>query len=125
MTRIIEFLIALGIVAGLFVVVGLVLPSERQMSESVETNRRMTIVYDTVNSFRRFKDWNPLVLRDPKIQLKLAGPEEGKGARVEYSSTEGYIGQGSWEITNSVRTSALRSRSKIPPRATTRSPTSR
>nr|WVJ83446.1 SRPBCC family protein [Xanthomonas campestris pv. campestris] len=103
MTRIIEFLIALGIVAGLFVVVGLVLPSERQMSESVETNRRMTIVYDTVNSFRRFKDWNPLVLRDPKIQLKLAGPEEGKGARVEYSSTEGYIGQGSWEITNSVK----------------------
>ncbi|AZR31766.1 SRPBCC family protein [Xanthomonas vasicola] len=103
MTRIIEFLIALGIVAGLFVVVGLVLPSERQMSESVETNRRMTIVYDTVNSFRRFKDWNPLVLRDPKIQLKLAGPEEGKGARVEYSSTEGYIGNGSWEITNSVK----------------------
>ncbi|MCL1497823.1 polyketide cyclase [Xanthomonas nasturtii] len=103
MTRIIEFLIALGIVAGLFVVVGLVLPSERQMSESVETNRRMTIVYDTVNSFRRFKDWNPLVLRDPKIQLKLAGPQEGKGARVEYSSTEGYIGNGSWEITNSVK----------------------
>ncbi|KFA29848.1 polyketide cyclase [Xanthomonas vasicola] len=103
MTRIIEFLIALGIVAGLFVVLGLVLPSERQMSESVETNRRMTIVYDTVNSFRRFKDWNPLVLRDPKIQLKLAGPEEGKGARVEYSSTEGYIGKGSWEITNSVK----------------------
>ena len=55
MTRIIEFLIALGIVAGLFVVVGLVLPSERQMSESVETNRRMTIVYDTVNSFRRLR----------------------------------------------------------------------
>lgn len=55
MTRIIEFLIALGIVAGLFVVVGLVLPSERQMSESVETNRRMTIVYDTVNGFRRFR----------------------------------------------------------------------
>ncbi|AKO19060.1 SRPBCC family protein [Xanthomonas oryzae] len=103
MTRIIEFLIALGIVAGLFVVVGLVLPSERQMSESVETNRRMTIVYDTVNSFRRFKDWNPLVLRDPKIQLKLAGPEEGKGARVQYSSTEGYIGNGTWEITNSVK----------------------
>ena len=103
MTRIIEFLIALGIVAGLFVVVGLVLPSERHMSESVETNRRMTIVYDTVNSFRRFKDWNPLVLRDPKIQLKLAGPEEGKGARVEYSSEEGYIGKGSWAIKNTVK----------------------
>lgn len=103
MTRIVEFLIALGIVAGLFVVVGLVLPSERQMSESTETNRKMTIVYDTVNSFHRFQDWNPLVLRDPKIQLKLAGADAGKGARIEYSSNEGYIGNGSWEITDSVK----------------------
>lgn len=103
MTRIIEFLIALGIVAGLFVVVGLVLPSERQMSESVETNRKMTIVYDTLNGFQRFKDWNPLVLRDPKIQLKLSGAEAGKGARVDYSSGEGYIGDGSWTITDSVK----------------------
>ncbi len=101
MTRIIEFLIALGIVAGLFVVVGLVLPSERHLTESIETNRRMTIVYDTVNSLRRFKDWNPLVLRDPRIQLKLSGPDSGKGARLDYSSEEGYIGQGSWTITGS------------------------
>jgi hypothetical protein len=100
MTRIIEFLIALGIVAGLFVLVGVVLPSERHMSESVETNRRMTIVYDTVNSLRRFKDWNPLVLRDPKIQLKLSGPESGVGARLDYASKEGYIGKGSWTITS-------------------------
>jgi len=103
MTRIIEFLIALGIVAGLFVVVGLVLPSERHMSESVETNRKMTIVYDTVNSFRRFKDWNPLLLRDPKIQIKRSGPDEGKGARIDYSSTEGYIGDGNWTIRDSVK----------------------
>ncbi|MDY4338695.1 polyketide cyclase [Xanthomonas sp. LF07-6] len=100
MTRIIEFLIALGIVAGLFVIVGVVLPSERHMSESVETNRRMTIVYDTVNSLRRFKDWNPLVLRDPRIELKLSGPESGVGARLDYSSKEGYIGKGSWTITS-------------------------
>ncbi|MFT4249522.1 MAG: hypothetical protein QM581_16040 [Pseudomonas sp.] len=103
MTRIIEFLIALGIVAGLFVVVGLVLPSERQMSESTETNRKMTIVYDTLNGFQRFKDWNPLVLRDPKIQLKLSGAPAGKGARIDYSSGEGYIGDGSWTITDSVK----------------------
>ncbi|WP_434212166.1 polyketide cyclase [[Pseudomonas] boreopolis] len=103
MTRIIEFLIALGIVAGLFVVVGLVLPSERHMSESVETNRKMTIVYDTLNGFQRFKDWNPLVLRDPKIQLKVSGPANGKGARIDYSSQEGYIGQGSWTITDSAK----------------------
>lgn len=125
MTRIIEFLIALGIVAGLFVVVGLVLPSERQMSESVETNRRMTIVYDTVNSFRRFKDWNPLVLRDPKIQLKLAGPEEARVHALNTAPPKATSVRAAGRSPTASRTSALRSRSKIPPRATTRSPTSR
>ncbi|MBD9368659.1 polyketide cyclase [Xanthomonas sp. XNM01] len=102
MTRIIEFLIALGIVAVLFLVVGIVLPSKRHISESVETNRRMTIVYDTVNNLRRFKDWNPLVLRDPKVQLNVSGAESGVGARLDYSSELGQIGKGSWEITESV-----------------------
>lgn len=102
MTRIIEFLIALGIVAVLFLVVGIILPDHRHISESVETNRKMTIVYDTVNNLRRFKDWNPLVLRDPKIELRLSGPETGPGARLDYASREAYIGSGSWEIVESV-----------------------
>lgn len=102
MTRIIEFLIALGIVAVLFLVVGVALPAHRHISESVETNRRMTIVYDTVNNLRRFKDWNPLVLRDPKVQLNLSGPASGVGARLDYTSDEKHVGNGSWEIVESV-----------------------
>lgn len=102
MTRIYEFLIALGIVAVLALVIGLVLPSHRHVSESVETNRKMTIVYDTVNNLRRFKDWNPLLLRDPQIQLNVTGPEAGVGARLDYVSNEGRIGKGSWEIVDSV-----------------------
>ena len=101
MTRIIEFLIALGIVAGLFVIVGLCLPSERSISESIETNRKMTIVYDTLNSMRRFKDWNPVMLQDPSVQLKLSGPESGVGARLDYTSADKSVGNGSWEITES------------------------
>ncbi|WP_305805484.1 SRPBCC family protein [Stenotrophomonas sp. YIM B06876] len=101
MTRIIEFLIALGIVAGLFVIIGVSLPGERHISESIETNRKMTIVFDTVNSLRRFKDWNPLVLRDPGVELKLSGPDAGVGARLDYSSKDSTLGQGSWEITES------------------------
>lgn len=99
MTRIIEFLIALGIVAVLFVIIGVSLPGERHISESVETNRKMTIVYDTVNSLRRFKDWNPLVLRDPAMKLSYNDVVAGVGARMDYDSAE--MGQGSWEITES------------------------
>ena len=99
MTRIIEFLIALGIVAVLFVIIGVFLPGDRHISESVETNRKMTIVYDTVNNVRRFKDWNPLVLRDPAMKLSYSGAEAGVGSRLDFDSSE--IGQGSWEITES------------------------
>ncbi len=101
MTRLIEFLISLAIVAVLFVSVGLLLPSKRHLSHSVETNRKQTIVFDTLNSLRRFPDWNPLVTRDPAMQLKLSGPEEGVGARLDYSSKERGLGEGRWEITES------------------------
>lgn len=98
MTRLIEILISLAIVAALFLLVGLVLPSSRHLSEKVETNRKMTIVYDTLDSLRRFRDWNPLVLHDPKMKLQLSGPDSGVGARLDYSSNNVQLGDGSWEI---------------------------
>lgn len=102
MTRLIEILISLAIVAVLFLVVGLLLPSQRQFSHSVETNRKLTIVYDTLNSLRRWDDWHPLLLRDPKAEIRLSGPESGVGARLEYSSEARGIGNGSWQIVESV-----------------------
>ena len=66
MTRLIEILISLAIVAALFLIVGIALPSSRHLEHSVETNRKLTIVFDSLNSLKRFKDWNPLVLRDPR-----------------------------------------------------------
>jgi len=98
MTRLIEVLISLAIVAALFLVISLVLPSSRHLSEHIETNRQMTIVYDTLDSLRRFKDWNPLVLHDPGVKLKLSGPVSGVGARLDYSSKDSSLGEGSWEI---------------------------
>jgi hypothetical protein len=99
MTRLLEILISLAIVLALFLLVSLVLPSSRHIEEKVETNRKLTIVYDTLNSLRRFSDWNPLVLRDPKMQLQFSGPASGVGARMDYDSSKPQLGQGSWEIT--------------------------
>src|SRR5687768_8535184 len=97
MTRLIEILIALAIVAVLFVVVGLTLPSERHLTEDVETNRKMTIVYDTLSSMRRFDDWNPVALRSIR-DSKLSGPAAGEGATYEYTSSDDRVGSGSWKI---------------------------
>jgi len=101
MTRLLELLISVLIVAVLFLVVGAILPSERTLTESVETNRRLSIVFDTLNSVKRFKDWNPVVLHDPSADLQISGPEAGVGARIDYNSSIPAIGKGSWEIVDS------------------------
>ena len=101
MTRVLEILISMAIVAGLYLALGIVLPSSRHITERIETNRKPTIVYDTLNSFRRFKDWNALSMRDPRMQLTLSGPEEGVGAKIDYSSQLNGLGSGSWEIVQS------------------------
>jgi hypothetical protein len=98
MTRFFEILISMAIVAVLFVLVGVFLPASRTLVEQAETNRQRTIVFDTLNSFRRFQEWNPIVLRDPQMTVQRTGPEEGVGARIEYQSDERAIGRGAWEI---------------------------
>src|SRR5690606_5554626 len=101
MTRLLEVLISLVIVAVLFVVVGVLLPSERTLVEQVETNRRQTIVFDTINSFRRFHEWHPMVLYDPSIELRRTGAEEGEGATIEFESDVRSVPSGSWTIVES------------------------
>lgn len=102
MNRLLEVLISLAIVAAIFLVVALVLPSKRHLTETVETNRRIGVVYDTVNSFRRFGEWNAITLRDPAAQLTMSGPEEGVGAKLDYRSSVSTVGGGRWEIIDSV-----------------------
>ena len=101
MTRLLEILISLAIVFALFLIVGVVLPSSRHLTEEIETNRKMTIVYDTLNTPRRLKDWNPLAFHDPRMQWEFTGPDSGVGARVDYASDVPRVGSGSWEITAS------------------------
>jgi len=105
MTRLLELLISLAIVAVLFLLVGVLLPSNRSLSESVETNRRMAIVFDTLNSFKRFDDWHPYGLG--QVDLNRSGPDEGVGARIDYDSDVSGVGKGSWEIVESEQDSRV------------------
>ncbi|MFC4728066.1 SRPBCC family protein [Coralloluteibacterium thermophilus] len=102
MTRFLEFVLALLLVAVLFVVVGLLLPAERSLSHRAESNRPQQIVFDVLNSFSRFKDWNPLRQNDPQVRYTTSGPVSGEGARLEYSSPNRRgVGSGAWEIVES------------------------
>ncbi|WP_374605330.1 SRPBCC family protein [Arenimonas sp.] len=98
MTRVIEWLVSLLIVAVLFVVIALFLPASRTVSHSVETNRPMSTVTDVLTSYTRFRDWNALVNHDPRMKFDVSGPESGVGATLAFRSDDARVGNGSWKL---------------------------
>lgn len=101
MTRFLELLTSAVIVAILFVVVGVFLPDQRTVQHSVETSHPLRQAFDTLNSFKRFEEWNPLRQHDPRVAYTLSGATEGVGAQLDYASALPEIGKGSWHITES------------------------
>ena len=102
MTRFLEFIVSLLIVVVIFVVIGLFLPSKRFYTYSIETNRPMSTVNDLFNGFSRFRDWNPLLRYDKHAKSELSGPPMGVGAAFNYQSKDKIIGNGKWEIVESI-----------------------
>jgi effector-binding domain-containing protein len=125
MTRFFEFLISLLIVVVIFVVIGLFLPSKRFFSYSIETNRPMSTVNDLFNGFSRFKDWNPLLRFDRHAKTQISGPAQGVGAKFSYQSRDKMIGNGSWEIVESIPGEKIKYKLTGPARGKTKTMTIR
>lgn len=101
MTRFLEVVAAVLIVFVVFVTFGILLPAERRIEHTVETNRPVRIVYDIINGFTRFHDWNALRMQDPRIRYSISGPQFGEGAKLDYRSFYRNVGEGSWTLIES------------------------
>lgn len=108
MTRLLELLISVVIVIVLFLVVGVFLPSQREVRDNAETNHPVRQVYDTINGFKRFGDWHPLRQHDPSVQYTLSGPAKGVGAALDFVSKDKRVGTGRWEIVEAVEDTSVK-----------------
>jgi hypothetical protein len=99
MIRIFEVLIALLIVFLLAVLVGVVLPDHGHVERAVEVPSPVRQVYDSVNSFRRFPQWNGMRAFDPNLKMAVSGPETGVGAKASWTSSSPKVRDGSLTIT--------------------------
>lgn len=98
LTRLILGLIVLLVMlAG----VGLALPRNVTIARSVVINAPESFVFSHLDNLRSFNAWSPFAARDPQLQVSYAGPESGKGARVDWTSSKRSVGDGSMEITGS------------------------
>ncbi|MEX1829247.1 polyketide cyclase [Luteibacter sp. CQ10] len=98
MTRLLEFIVAIVIVAILGVVVGVAMPSTGHVEREMLISKDLRQVYDVFSNFRRFPDYTVLRSFDPKVQFELSGKAYGPGAKIAWKADDKKVGDGSLEI---------------------------
>ena len=95
-------LISLAALIALLIVIALFLPSAAHVERSASIAAPPAVVFDIVNSLKRFNEWSPWYELDPAARFTYSGPENGVGARVQWSSDTPELGSGAQEIVESV-----------------------
>ncbi|RDS86753.1 polyketide cyclase [Dyella psychrodurans] len=94
MTRVLEFIVALIIVAVLGVAVGFIMPGSGHVERSLTVGKDLRQVYDVVANFRTFPDYGVLRAYDPSTKYTLSGNAYGPGAEISWSSLDPKVGEG-------------------------------
>jgi hypothetical protein len=89
-----------GLVA-ILAAVAVGLPAHVTVARTVVINAPESAVFTYVNNLHRFGDWSPWKLRDPQLAITYGGPEEGKGALIQWTSQKPSIGTGNLQISDS------------------------
>ena len=98
MMRVLEFIVALIIVAVAAVVVGVVMPSSGHIERPLVIGKDMRQVYDVLNNFRRFPEYSVQREYDRNIKFEFSGKAYGPGAEISWSSDDGKVGNGKFTV---------------------------
>ena len=101
MRPIMRLILGLCALAVILAGVALALPGHVTVARSMVINAPESIVFTYLNNVHRFGDWSPWASRDPELTVSYSGPDQGKGAKVEWTSSKASVGTGSMEITES------------------------
>lgn len=90
-------LILVAVLGGVFVIGGLLLPSEWKVSRSLVIEAPVDAIYAQVSNLRNWQNWSPWTKeKDPTQEYAYEGPESGVGAKWLWTSQN--MGTGWLEI---------------------------
>jgi hypothetical protein len=98
MTRVLEFIVALIIVAVTGVAVGYIMPGSGHVERSLTVGKDLRQVYDVVANFRTFPDYGVLRAYDANTKYTLSGNAYGPGSEISWSSQDPKVGDGKLTI---------------------------
>src|ERR1700761_9392455 len=99
MTRVLEFIVALIIVAVVGVVVGIIMPGSGHVERTLVVSKDLRQVYDVLANFRTFPDYAVPRVFDPKAQYTLSGSAYGTGSEISWASDDEKVGNGKLSVT--------------------------
>ncbi len=94
--------VVLMAIAVVLLGIGFVLPTEVTVTREIVIAAPPEKVFANLNALQKAARWSPWVAGDPAIKLSYAGPPQGVGNRMVWSSSNPGIGSGSQEIIVSV-----------------------
>ena len=98
MMRVLEFIVALIIVAVVAVVVGLVMPGSGHVERSLVVGKDMRQVYDVLNNLERFPEYSVQRQYDRNIKYDFSGKAYGPGAELSWTGSDPKVGNGKLTI---------------------------
>jgi hypothetical protein len=101
MRPIMRLILGLCALAVILLGVAFALPGQVTIARSVVINAPESVVFPYLNDLHRFGDWSPWAARDPELAATFSGPDQGKGAKVEWTSSKPSVGAGSMQIMES------------------------
>ncbi len=91
----------LAVLVAVLVVIAFFLPRHVAVSRSLAINAPVEQVFSHVNSLRAFAVWSPWSDYDPDMKVTFSGPETGVGSRMDWTSDQQNVGNGTQIITAS------------------------
>jgi uncharacterized protein YndB with AHSA1/START domain len=88
------------LVVGLLLVnvIGMFLPSKRYLERSITIHTPPSVVFEEVNSLKKWEKWSPWRDMDPHAVTKYEGPEAGIGCAMSWDSQNRKVGKGTQRI---------------------------
>ncbi|HEY8011885.1 MAG TPA: hypothetical protein VIE67_12905 [Rudaea sp.] len=98
MIRLVEIFVALIIVFVLAIVFAIALPDHRHTDRAITLSSPVRQIYDVLDGFRTYPSWAAVRAYDPRVRFDYYGPERGSGAKINWVSGDGRVGNGSLTI---------------------------
>jgi hypothetical protein len=91
-----KMLLALGIILVIAAVGVYFLPNQYNVSNSIEINKPVDVVYAQLNDFNRWHAWSPWAEKEPTAQTTIEGTPGAKGHKMSWDGKQ--LGAGSMTL---------------------------